>query len=269
MPARELYDLGPIEVALVDKGANKRPILVQKRETGDNSTDTPETRMAEQITKVEFTDEEAAAVEAVMTMLGGGDAAGDEAMALAAKVLGKAKEIGGLYPKPEEIENAEHVDEEELEMAKRDLPEDVKKALQEGEAKIVLLQKQVQAETDKRLVTEHIQKARDWTNLGKPETVGPILKGIHDEVTAEQWTFLEERFSAAEEVLKTSGIFDEFGGNGGEGGEEDAGGKLNTIAKRLHDEGKATTFAKAYTMAATQNPDLVTEINNSTSTRGH
>jgi len=35
---------------------------------------------------------------------------------------------------------------------------------------------------------------------------------------------------------------------------------LNAIAKRYHAEGKAETFAKAYTLAMNENPNLVTEI---------
>ena len=59
-----------------------------------------------------------------------------------------------------------------------------------------------------------------------------------------------------------SGLFGEIGNSGAqdEVSDGDASAKLNAIAKRIQTEGKADTFAKAYTLAMDENPNLVTEI---------
>ena len=95
--ANELIDIDPLEVSLVDRGANKRRILVRKRD------DEGETMGIE---KAALSEDQLGAVAAVQAELDGGDAATDDQRAAAAAILGTVAELGGLYPAPEEAEEA-------------------------------------------------------------------------------------------------------------------------------------------------------------------
>jgi len=199
----ELFDIDPLEVSLVDRGANKRRILVRKR---DDEGETME------IEKMALSEDQLGAVAAVQAELDGGDAATDDQRAAAAEILGTVAEHGGLYPAPEEAEEAaeeveaaepepepepepeaveaadepaddavemmddEDEDEGAITMAKRDV-EFAKQA-----AELVEVRKALQVETDRRLVAEHVQKCGDWPNLFAAAVAGPILKSIHDKL---------------------------------------------------------------------------------------
>ncbi len=213
------------------------------------------------VEKVELSEEEMAAVAAVQTMLGGGDAASADQMAMAKAVLDKVTEAGGVYPKPDAVEMAEHPDdEEEVEMAKKDIPAAVQKQLETLEKRLedeTVLRKN---ETHLRLTAEHVQKCQSWRNIMKADDAGPILKSIHGKVSDDEYAWIEKQLDSAQQVAKSATIFTELGslGDGDAGG--DANTKLNAIAKRYVDEKKATTFAKAHVMASDEHPDLVREI---------
>ena len=275
--ANELFDIDPLEVSLVDRGANKRRILVRKRD------DEGETMGIE---KAALSEDQLGAVAAVQAELDGGDAATDDQRAAAAAILGTVAELGGLYPAPEEAEEAaeeveaaepepepeaveaadepaddavemmddEDEDEGAITMAKRDV-EFAKQA-----AELVEVRKALQVETDRRLVAEHVQKCADWPNLFAAAVAGPILKSIHDKLDDTEFAWVELRLTESQEFAKAAGLFGELGTTGAPDETADPGAQLNAIAKRYHADGKAETFAKAYTLAMNENPNLVTEI---------
>jgi hypothetical protein len=273
--ANELFDIDPLEVSLVDRGANKRRILVRKR---DDEGDTME------IGKMALSEDQLGAVAAVLAELGGGDAATDDHRAAAAEILGTVAEIGGLYPAPEEaaeeVAAAESDDEpEEVAAAAEDEdePEEVEAAAEDEEeeaitmtkrdvefakqaAELVEVRKALQVETDRRLVAEHIEKARAWPNLFAAAAAGPVLKSIADKLDDAEFAFVEQCLTESQEFAKAAGLFGEVGTTGAPDEVGDPGAQLNAIAKRYHDGGKAPTFAKAYTLAMDEYPHLVTEI---------
>jgi hypothetical protein len=277
--ANELFDIDPLEVSLVDRGANKRRILVRKR---DDEGDTMG------IEKMALSEDQLGAVAAVLGELGGGDAATDDQRAAAAEILGTVIELGGLYPapeeaaeevaaaesddEPEEVEAAEHEDEpEEVAAAEHeddDEDEDkdkgaitmAKRKFAKVAAELVAVRKALQVETDRRLVAEHVQKCADWPNLFAAAAAGPILKSIHDKLDAAEYGFVEQCLTESQEFAKAAGLFGEVGTTGAPDEVGDPGAQLNAIAKRYHDDGKAATFAKAYTLAMDAFPHLVTEI---------
>lgn len=284
--ANELFDIDPLEVSLVDRGANKRRILVRKR---DDEGDTMG------IEKMALSEDQLGAVAAVLGELGGGDAATDDQRAAAAEILGTVIELGGLYPAPEEaaeeVAAAESDDEpEEVEAADpEDEPEEVAAAEHEDDdedededkgaitmtkrkfakvaAELVAVRKALQVETDRRLVAEHVQKCADWPNLFAAAAAGPILKSIHDKIDDAEFAWVEQCLTESQEFAKAAGLFGEVGTTGAPDEVGDPGAQLNAIAKRYHDGGKAPTFAKAYTLAMDEFPHLVTEIH-STSNQG-
>ena len=270
----ELFDIDPLEVSLVDRGANKRRILVRKR---DDEGDTMG------IEKMALSEDQLGAAAAVLGELGGGDAATDDQRAAAAEILGTVVELGGLYPAPEEAEEAveeEAADEEaaeEIEAADDEPePEEIEAADEDEDgaitmakrdvefakqaAELVEVRKALQLERDRRLVAEHVQKCADWPNLFSAAVAGPILKSIHDKLDAAEYDFVEQCLTESQEFAKAAGLFGEVGTTGAPDETADPGAQLNAIAKRYHAEGKAETFAKAYTLAMNENPNLVTEI---------
>ena len=275
----ELFDIDPLEVSLVDRGANKRRILVRKRDDEGETMD---------IEKMALSEDQLGAVAAVLGELGGGDAATDDQRAAAAEILGTVIELGGLYPAPEEAaDDAEEVaaaddaeaadleaaddteeaieladdaveeEEEAVEMSKRDADLFAKQAAELEEVK-----KALEVERGGRLVAEHVQKcATEFPSLFAADTAGPVLKSIHGKLDDAEYDFVLKCLTESEQFAKASNLFGEVGNTGApEEVAEDASGKLNAIAKRYKAEGKADTFAKCYTLAMNENPQLVTEI---------
>ena len=260
----ELFDIDPLEVSLVDRGANKRRILVRKRDDEGETMD---------IEKMALSEDQLGAVAAVLGELGGGDAATDDQRAAAAEILGTVIELGGLYPAPEEAADLEAADdteeaieladdaveeeEEAVEMSKRDADLFAKQAAELEEVK-----KALEVERGGRLVAEHVQKcATEFPSLFAADTAGPVLKSIHGKLDDAEYDFVLKCLTESEQFAKASNLFGEVGNTGApEEVAEDASGKLNAIAKRYKAEGKADTFAKCYTLAMNENPQLVTEI---------
>jgi len=272
-----LTEIQPIEVSLVDRPANARPILVTKRDgqkadiialaaavgMSDESvekineiTRKAEAAMADgEVAKMEFDADQLAALAAAAT----GEA--DEAQTeIVTSLLAQIAEAGGIYPKPEAIEQADEeaalADETVIEMS------DVAKVeLAKRDTEIAELRKSFTAERDIRLTAEFVQKAADYTNICEPKTLGPVLKRASESMTDADYQVLTKVLEQSQRIAKASAIFTEIGKKATGGDSSDPADQIEVIAKRLVSEGAASNIFKARAMAQADNPALVRAMN--------
>ena len=148
-------------------------------------------------------------------------------------------QVTELTPTPDPI--VEESDEVKAEFAKRD-------------DKIVELEKRLAAETDTRLETEWIAKAKPLEQvLGDPDDAGPKLKNIADVVDAKVMEWLVDKLSKVANIAKQNGrIFKELG----EGDAGDAADQIQALAKEAQKSNPELTDEAARLLARKANPDL-------------
>lgn len=133
-----------------------------------------------------------------------------------------------------------------------EVPEDVKKRLDEGQAAIVELTKM----RDERETVEFEKRAEAYAHLPGMSTkeLGAVLKRASKQLDKADYESLEKSLSIAAEAVKKSGALGELGSAAP--GDDSAWGKIQTIAKRLVESDPTMTLAQAITKAADQNPEL-------------
>ena len=167
----------------------------------------------------------------------------------------------------EEAKKAAESDDDDPEddpINKNDLPEEVRKRLEETEAKAEELQKRLDAERDTRLTTEFISKAQTLSHLqGTPEEMGEVLKNAFTKLDEEEYSKLFKALENANEIAKKSeALFREYGKAAPNTEGDDAHGKLVKLAKAIQAKSDGVTFEKAYDEAMRRNPDLYNEYLN-------
>jgi chromosome segregation ATPase len=155
---------------------------------------------------------------------------------------------------PEEMENAELMEESVVQLAKAASP-DVRKALSEMAKAKAEAEATLRKEREDRADAEAIAKAREqFSHLNlEAEKVGPALRRLA-ESDAELAKSVEDALLAADAQNESADIFTEVGK--GVAPKGDAIEKMTSLAKAAVAEGKADTVEQALAQVAVQNPSL-------------
>jgi len=155
---------------------------------------------------------------------------------------------------PEEMENAELMEESVVELAKSATP-DVRKALSEMAKAKAEAEATLRKEREDRADAEAIVKAREqFSHLNlEAEKIGPALRRLAV-ADAELAKSVEDALLAADAQNESADIFTEVGK--GVAPKGDAIEKMTSLAKAAVAEGKAATHEQALAQVATENPAL-------------
>jgi hypothetical protein len=155
---------------------------------------------------------------------------------------------------PEEMENAELMEESVVELAKSATP-DVRKALSEMAKAKAEAEATLRKEREDRADAEAIVKAREqFSHLNlEAEKIGPALRRLAV-ADAELAKSVEDALLAADAQNESADIFTEVGK--GVAPKGDAIDKMTSLAKAVVAEGKAETFEQALVQVASTNPAL-------------
>jgi len=292
MAITALTDLETFEVSLVPDGANKQPRFpILKRTERVKMSDTlhavldapngDEAQFNRVIKSADISEEAEVAVKGAMKILSAYSdiIPASKALGLVSKGLGVAKDETA-YPEKrmkqegeeeEEAEKQEGEEEEEEEEApmlakSSKLPPEIRaevKALWKSQkaatVKAEKLAKALATERDTRLRKEFIEKAKkDYRYIpGKSsEELGLLMKSLHvfDSKIADEIGII---FKSVSEVVEKSGLLNEIGSNIAGSGTS-AYSRLDAMAKDKVTKGNVT-YAKAFTDAMNENPDLYSQ----------
>lgn len=136
-------------------------------------------------------------------------------------------------------------DDEEPEDVMKGVPADVRKRLEDAEARVAKM------EADGRR-KEFIAKAADYTHVGSADELGVALEQI-DRLAPEAAPVIERAFKAANARIAESGLFAEFGAEG-DGAEQSGVAKAEALIDKFVADGMPRH--EAITKVFTENPDL-------------
>jgi hypothetical protein len=138
--------------------------------------------------------------------------------------------------------SAEASDESEDEVMKS-LPEDVRKRIEDAEARAQEAERIAKAERETRLDGEYVAKAGKLDKLSlEADKFGPMLRKVAEQ-DAETAAEIERVLTAANESLSKSELFKSIGDGSAVVGDAEA--KLDAMAKKYADDHKVS-YAKAY-----------------------
>jgi len=212
------------EIALADRPANDRKFLIMKNldEGGENMT------LEEALEKIEAED--------VQNLI--------------------KSEFENLNDKIEELEKvddpAEEDDDEEVDLDKADLPEEIRKQVEGMKKELESTRKMAKEEREARLTTELEKEAEDYTDLAKSDDLVTLMRMAKEHDFEEA---LERVFNSASERIDMSKIENE---SGDEGESSDAESELEKRAQKLMKEDPDLTQAKAIRKVLEDDPDLYT-----------
>jgi hypothetical protein len=136
-----------------------------------------------------------------------------------------------------------------------EVPEDVKKRLDEGQAAIVELAKM----RDEKETIEFEKRAEQYAALPGMSTkdLGAVLKRASKQLDKADFESLEKSLKCAAEAVKKSGVLGEVGT--GAPGDGSAKSRIESIAKRYMEADAKLSRAEATTRAMESNPELYRE----------
>ena len=232
------------EISGVDMPAHLTPGWMVMKSAGGTSGATPVNDTKEgqvpdddiQINKAALAPEIAAYIESLEAQV--------------AEAVAKAEEA----PAPAENEDT-------LAKALDAVPEEIRKHLDDMNARVEMAEATARAEQDLRLTGDFIAKAAEYENLPTvdPESFGPILRKAA-EALGEDAPALFDVLAAADaaigegELFKSAGLATDHGASA-----SDAYGKLQVIAKSAMETDPNLTEAQAIAKAAESNPDLYSD----------
>lgn len=128
--------------------------------------------------------------------------------------------------------------------AEPDLPEAVRKQVEEAEARARAAEERIAKLEDGRAMEQAIQKAHTLKALGAADDLGRVLYEVRKAhpATADK---LETLFTAWNEQLAKSALFTEIGS--GERASTDPEARLEALAKKYQGEHAGVTFEQAFT----------------------
>lgn len=176
--------------------------------------------------------------------------ASQAALAKAAGDLEQYKKEHPAEPPPPTSE------EEEMAKALEAMPEPIRKRFLESERVAKEAQELAKSEHDRRVEAEYITKARDtYGNLSlKPEDFGPVLKELHEK-SPDQAKEIERVLSSANEALRLSTIFKEFGSGSQDGADDSPYSQLQAMAKQLMEKSSGELSEAQAMDKAVQTPE--------------
>lgn len=154
---------------------------------------------------------------------------------------------------------AEAKPEDEEELKKEELPEAVRKRLDDGDkakGEVVELRKRLDAIEEQAKLAAFCKKAESMPYLvgASTEQVGKLLKAVDEKLDKAEAEAVIKMLATANDTIQKSGLLVDVGSDRFGGG-DDANAKLNEIAKQIVKE-ENISFAKAHTAAVQRNPDL-------------
>ena len=225
----ELTELEITAVALVDNPANPlATVELFKRDDSEphEAPNTQEATVAEE-TKTEELEARVAELET-------------ERQALADMPIDEIAALRG-----DDLTKFAKADEVEPEDVMKGVPADVRKRLEDAEARVAKM------EADGRR-KEFVAKAADYTHVGGADELGVALEQI-DRLAPEAAPVIERAFKAANARIAESGLFAEFGAEG-DGAEQSGVAKAEALIEKFVADGMPRH--EAITKVFTENPDL-------------
>jgi len=135
--------------------------------------------------------------------------------------------------------------------------EEIKKAKEDSDAKIAELQKSLDAEKEKALTKEYLEKAAGYSHVPmKTEDLGALMKDVSAKIP-EHSDKLIEMLKAVDGAIGQSEILQERGSN--LGGTRDVEEKINAKVKELITKNTGLTKEQAYVQVLNENPELYSE----------
>lgn len=258
------------EVSLVDKGASgndhiKPAIVIAKRRDAAMKVDKKQIDAIVKILKsqgytVEKKDEPTMTIDEVLNTL----TEDQKVVVLAAlqATAGKAPAAEPMEPKeapPVEGEGEGEPKEKKpmpMAMKRADLPEDVRKQLDEADA----LKKRFDKMVEEQEAAEFLAKASDLKYLAGASTaeIAKAMRAAKKSMDAKEYETFAKLLANANEAVRTSKMF-AAPGVGGDAGGDDATSKIDAIAKSLVTAGKAKDYKEALRKAMRENPEVYAE----------
>lgn len=274
----KLKNLEPLEISIVDKGANKRKFLILKNnEKGENMDELinkilelkidNESELDEELKKAQLSEEATKAVKAALKLLAGikdmlPAGAKESVLSTLAQWAGYGYPQAGIlkpvgyYPHPEKYGYAspsKKAEDEKKEEIISKIPEELKAELEtlwkSYDSEITLLKKQtieldemLKKELHEKKQREFIEKAKTLKHIGEPEKIGSLLHKFFN-VAPEEEKELEELLTNINNVIDKSSLFKEIGTKSET--TADALSKLDQAATTLSKK-KGISYFKAY-----------------------
>lgn len=135
----------------------------------------------------------------------------------------------------------------------KSLPEPLRKRLEEAERRAKEAEELAKAEREARLQREYIEKARAYSNVGKPEDLAVMLRKAYD-IDEEFGKQLETVLRAANERISQGALFAEVGKGGPGAGSAEA--EIEAKAVEMVAKGLAKSKAEAVAKVVELYPDL-------------
>lgn len=137
----------------------------------------------------------------------------------------------------------------------KNLPEPIRKRLEEAERRAREAEEVAKAEREARLQREYLEKARAYSNVGKPEDLAAMLRQAY-EVSEEYGKQLEATLKAANERIAQGALFAEVGKSGSGPVAGSAEAEIEAKAQEMVSKGLAKSKAEAVVKVLEQHPDL-------------
>lgn len=196
----------------------------------------------------EYVDELEKRAEASDTGNGDGDG-GDEKVADLEKQLADANErIEAFKTEKAEFEKATG---SRPAIARDDLPEDVRKELDEADR----VRDEVEKIRDERDLERTVAKARDWSNVGQPDTVGGLVHRLAKVAEPKDVEELESVLKAAHERIDSTVLFSEKGARDAMD-LGDTASEIDKKAEAIRKDNPELTREQAKLRALDANPEL-------------
>jgi len=265
------------EISLVDKGASGnarvKPAIVIAKRRADPMTKEQIEAVVKVLKAMGYKVEKAEAKKDAPTMtideVLGSLTPDQKAVVLAALQAAAAKELSAPpkkdEPAPKEPDATGDEPKKEPPMLKRaDLPEDVRKALDEGEAakkESAELKKRLDGMVDKQEAADFLAKASDLKYLAGASTVeiSKALRAAKNSLDEKEYATVVKLLESANEAVRTSKLLRAPGTAGGDDAGGDATAKMDGIAKKLVADGKAKDYKQALSKAMRENPEIYSE----------
>lgn len=139
-----------------------------------------------------------------------------------------------------------------------ELPESVRKEIDDIRKEKDELANALKAERDQRVLKEFQTKASNFSHLNiNNEELGQIMKNMSENLAPDDYEKIEQVLKAANEGIRESNLFKEMGSNYSTSGS--AYQKLEGIAKGMVESGKASSIPEAINKALEENPNLYNE----------
>lgn len=184
------------------------------------------------------------------------DASEETREAVKAAFAKQAEAISSLEKQVEALSKKDGSDADPDDINKADLPEPVRKRLEDLEKKAKDAEKIAKAEREARVRSEIRKRAEGYANAGEVEKIAEAIykaQGVSQEF-AEQ---LEGLFQAAHERIAKGDLFREMGSGAGDGAST-AWGKIEKAADEIQKANPSLTRAEAIAKAVENNPELET-----------